>query len=422
LWKCVVPSGVGLRSICGDMTSKVTGRAGPYFGDIVQSCEMSQDSTWTRVVDTRTPDAKMWIPVRHEGRDVLVARDPEKVYDQRAAAETMGKLFEKRVPQLVAVWYDQRARTSFDMLEQRTAKFDAVRTTYVIHYVDLLTRNGNMDALETLCKRIPKSKGVTYRLKREWATIVSRGLRDLLLRYARGGEVSDRHGAPAKPSDLLIKAYSLYLLAVELDLSSDVRRSSEDALISTYAAGTKRRRDADGSSSSSWVDPPSSWRRISDLERTMRVAANAQRGNLKGESSSLASVDPSIVMTMIQDLLKQATELFRSTNAIRLRNDLENATKQRTYTVLAAWSVLESFSIILENLRELFERSVPQANWDSALKRVRMFKLKFVMDICEAICPARGGRSILSKSRLRLSRDRASPPPISSGGEAATSG
>ena len=75
-----------------------------------------------------------------------------------AAAIEMSRLFETRVPQVVAVWAVEKASSSYDRVLQRTAKFDNLLRKYFEFYVLLLVTTDDLPRVQQLIGHVAASK------------------------------------------------------------------------------------------------------------------------------------------------------------------------------------------------------------------------------------------------------------------------
>ena len=83
-----------------------------------------------------------------------------------AAANEMGRLFDTRLPQVVAIWALEEANSSYDRVLQRTAKFDSLLRKYFGFYVSLLILTDDLPRLQQLigCVVSSKKRGVVMDL------------------------------------------------------------------------------------------------------------------------------------------------------------------------------------------------------------------------------------------------------------------
>jgi hypothetical protein len=108
-------------------------------------------------------DCKMLEQRRNKARDVVLSslgkgatlalcneQHPAAIgYD--AARHALGKLFEKKRPQVVNVWITDTTESLLETLDQRGQKYDRLRSKYMNAYVDLLTKVHAEKTLRSLC-------------------------------------------------------------------------------------------------------------------------------------------------------------------------------------------------------------------------------------------------------------------------------
>ena len=75
-----------------------------------------------------------------------------------AAAAEMSRLFDARVPQVVAIWALEEAHSSYDRVLQRTAKFDNLLRKYFGFYVTLLVLTEDLQRMLRLVGHVASSK------------------------------------------------------------------------------------------------------------------------------------------------------------------------------------------------------------------------------------------------------------------------
>ena len=144
----------------------------------------------------------------------------------------MYKLFERKRPQIVAIWCNETTSCRYEQLFQRTIKFDAIRRKYIRFYIDLLVEKGDIarimelfchavqlrrktaavdEVVNVAAKQVLKVIGVEHK-KRELSSVTSKesskGMGsnsvEIVANASEGEFDSDRH------ADLLEVLYELY--------------------------------------------------------------------------------------------------------------------------------------------------------------------------------------------------------------------
>ena len=105
-----------------------------------------------------------------------MGNDNKRRFDVRYAKLVMDNLFAKKLPQIAAVWIKRVAKTSLDVLQQRTKVFDETRTKYLTYYAKLCTFVRDKETMEKLCDRIRSNKTLSEHLKIQWTSTFLNGL------------------------------------------------------------------------------------------------------------------------------------------------------------------------------------------------------------------------------------------------------
>lgn len=426
VWVCKCANGVAYRARHGDFSSRILKPAGPCFNERVVAMERRGD--WIRIhSNTSSSNSdERWLPLRHDkignlfvpAMDVYSGTD-RSIFGTRQAKRVMSSLFSKKLIQIVAVWIKGVAKTSLELLQQRTKTFDETRTKYLTYFGNLCTLVRDTETMEVLCDRIRSNKTLSEDLKIHWTfTLLSgvyknfhRDLEDLkgkMLSQSQQQIKTNSMEFNQTYSTLLNRAYKYHIMS-EI-LPNEMRERTENVMIELYTNCTNMHFGNDASAFQLDLMLPPTWVSIQKSAEKMRVHIN-QLFNV-----TLSSSDLRVLSATMSSLVKSISDTFRPSNCITLREELDLMVRAARCTPLNAWMALSHCADTMTWAREKWnvfissnqshEVDLIPLSWITALDNIRRFRFRFVLNACAITWPQLQRHSVLKKKKKKKRKRR----------------